>query len=85
MLAGSLVQAGRTLAAALDAEGPCWGHDDAGQAFGSAYAPAQRRLRDAFDTLGADVSDLAGLLVEVAENVVEADGRAMSRTELRSR
>jgi hypothetical protein len=78
-VAASLVQAGRALGAALDAEGSCWGDDEAGQAFGSAYAPAQRRLRDAFGALGADAAGLAELLVAVAEHVVAADGRAMSR------
>lgn len=52
-VADRLADAGRTLQAALAAEGPCWGGDEAGQAFGGSYLPQVETTTKALDTIVA--------------------------------
>lgn len=50
-VADRLEDAGRALQAALAAEGPCWGHDDAGQAFAQSYLPQAEATTRAVGTV----------------------------------
>lgn len=69
----------RQLAAALDAEGACWGGDAMGAAFGDSYAPAARDVRAAFTALSDGVSGLANALRRAAGNAADSDQRAENR------
>ncbi|MEV4317628.1 WXG100 family type VII secretion target [Actinocrispum sp. NPDC049592] len=46
----------------LQAEGPCWGDDETGQAFAKDYVPAA-------DAISQAVSDVANALVQIADNL----------------
>lgn len=67
------------LATALDAEGPCWGDDEVGDAFGDAYRPARREVATAFDRLAGRLHGLAETLARIADAADGADGRARDR------
>jgi hypothetical protein len=58
------------LSAVLDAEGACWGQDEAGQAFAGVYQPAEVQGRAALRLAGERLSEIgaaAGLLADVAD------------------
>src|SRR2546430_4127782 len=64
------------LRAALDAEGPCWGLDEIGRAFGSGYEPVASLTSRAYGDVVGAVRDLGAALLTVAETVRAADERA---------
>ena len=77
---GDLVNAALArLAAALDAEGPCWGDDAIGHAFGDAYRPAEREVRAAFVRVAGRLHEIGEVVTRVADVLDAADGRARER------
>jgi uncharacterized protein YukE len=78
-LADGLTSAVTRLGTTLDGEGPCWGFDEPGRAFGDAYGPAARQVREALghaaQRLG-ELRDAVGTLADVAE---AADDQARQR------
>jgi uncharacterized protein YukE len=78
-LADGLTSAVMRLGTALDGEGPCWGFDEPGRAFGDTYAPAARQVREALGHAGerlGELRDAVGALADVAE---AADDQARQR------
>jgi uncharacterized protein YukE len=67
------------LAAALDAEGQCWGDDMSGHAFGDAYRPAEREVRAAFVRVAGRLHEVGEVVTRVADVVAAADARARAR------
>jgi uncharacterized protein YukE len=67
------------LAAALAAEGACWGGDPAGARFGTEYQPLRDAAEQAFGDLSRAVRGFAGLLGQAAGNAQAADHRAQDR------
>jgi uncharacterized protein YukE len=78
-VAAELDGALRQLDSGLDAEGRCWGDDEAGQSFAAAYVPALDQLRRSLATLQTGVSHVAQVLDTVADRVDAADARAGAR------
>ena len=78
-IADSVAVTLRRLANTLDAEGPCWGADEAGSRFGSSYRPAADQARDAFRALHTGVSRVAAAVRQAADNADGADDRATTR------
>jgi hypothetical protein len=74
-VAGTLARLG----AALDAEGPCWGADQMGEAFGTTYAPAAQQVRAAWARLHDGLSGVGDALGLAADNVDGAENRAQAR------
>jgi hypothetical protein len=67
------------LGTALDREGPCWGFDEPGRAFGDTYGPAARQVRTALGHAVERLHELrtaVGLLAGAAE---VADEQARQR------
>jgi hypothetical protein len=50
----------QTLSAALDAIGPCWGDDEAGQQFASNYVPNKELTLDEFGRAAGALGSAAG-------------------------
>jgi hypothetical protein len=78
-LADGLTNAVTGLGTALDREGPCWGVDEPGRAFGDSYGPAARQVREALGHAVERLSqlrDAVGTLADVAE---AADDQARQR------
>lgn len=69
----------RRLAVVLDHEGSCWGSDQTGQAFGSAYRPAAEQVRAGFTDVGSTVHGVAQGVGLVADYAEASDGRAQLR------
>lgn len=69
----------RRLAAALAAEGACWGADTMGATFAASYTPAADQVRQAFPMLRDGIGDVATALRLVAENATGSDARASAR------
>jgi uncharacterized protein YukE len=69
----------RRLAAALAAEGECWGADDTGKAFAKEYLPAAQQIADAGREVTDAVEDVGVRLVKVADLADAADARAGNR------
>jgi len=63
-VADQLERAGTTLQAALAAEGPCWGGDEAGQTFAQSYLPGAQETTSA---LGTVVEALRAIRVSLDE------------------
>jgi hypothetical protein len=78
-LRGRVAAALASLSAVLDAEGPCWGYDEAGHAFGDAYRPAAGEVRAAFDRAATRLADVGSAVSRVAEVLDAADGHARRR------
>jgi hypothetical protein len=77
---GDLVHAALArLTVALDAEGPCWGDDETGHAFGDAYRPAERELRAAFTRTATHLHDVGAAITVVADVLQTTDDRARER------
>lgn len=51
-VADQLERAGTALQGELEAEGPCWGGDEAGQAFAQSYLPGAEATTRALSTVG---------------------------------
>lgn len=67
------------LTAVLDGEGPCWGGDSTGTTFAGGYVPAAQQIREALALLGDVFRDVRIAVLEVADNVDAAEGRARQR------
>jgi uncharacterized protein YukE len=61
----------RRLGDRLDAQGPCWGGDEAGAAFQAAYGPAADTVRRILPDLRDGVASV-GLSLRVAADTAEA-------------
>jgi len=67
-----------TLTQALDAEGACWGSDEAGQSFGAKYCPpAVAALRQMSNT-SQGVQSMVDSICTWAKNYVSADQAAQA-------
>jgi uncharacterized protein YukE len=78
-LSGQLDGVFRQLAAALAAEGECWGTDDTGKAFAKEYLPAAQQIADAGREVADAVEDVGARLVKVADLADAAEARAVDR------
>jgi hypothetical protein len=67
------------LIAVLDTEGPCWGDDGTGHAFGDTYRPAEREIRAAFVRAAGRLHEVGDVVTRVAELADAADSRARER------
>lgn len=74
-VADQLEDAGTTLQAALDAEGPCWGGDEAGQTFAQNYLPGAEETTRA---LGTVVEALRAIRVSLDESANTWEGTDQS-------
>ncbi len=63
----------RTLNSALQAEGPCWGADEAGRTFAETYVPACEDVTGALDELAAGLGDIKTNLNRTADDVESRD------------
>jgi uncharacterized protein YukE len=63
----------------LDDEGPCWGSDETGRTFESAYGPAVTTMQDGLTELGRAVDSIAQALSVVADQAEAVDGRTATR------
>ena len=75
-LASSVAAIEAHLASALDAEGACWGEDEAGRGFASEYLPATAALRSLLTGTSSGIRDLGAALGRVARGFAVADGEA---------
>ena len=75
-LADSVAAIVARLGADLDAEGPCWGADEAGRAFASQYLPASTALRSLVTGASAGIVGLGAAVGRVADGFAAADGQA---------
>jgi uncharacterized protein YukE len=66
-LAGSVTSIAARLGSALDAEGPCWGGDEAGDAFASEYLAASAALRSLLTGTSSDIRDLGVAIGRAAD------------------
>jgi uncharacterized protein YukE len=62
-----------TLARGLDAEGQCWGNDEAGQKFGTDYVPASQGVRDVMAKVAQTLQDIGKNLEESANLLEQQD------------
>jgi uncharacterized protein YukE len=69
----------RRLGDRLDAEGACWGGDEAGMAFQESYGPAAATVREALSGLWLGVTSVGESLVEAADNAEAAEHRTAVR------
>jgi hypothetical protein len=67
------------LTAVLDTEGPCWGDDATGHAFGDAYRSAEREVRAAFVQATGRLHEVGDVVTRVADVADAADRRARER------
>jgi uncharacterized protein YukE len=61
------------LAGGLDAEGPCWGGDEAGQKFGTDYVPAADGIRKVMAEVAKTLQDIGKNLEESANLMEQQD------------
>ncbi len=61
------------LARGLDAEGRCWGNDEAGQKFGTDYVPAADGLRKVMAEVAKTLQDIGKNLEESANLLEQQD------------
>jgi uncharacterized protein YukE len=78
-VADQLEDAARTLQAALAAEGPGWGADDAGKAFGDSYLPQAESTTKALGTIVAAVRAIRTSLDASASTWESSDQGAAGR------
>lgn len=78
-MSADLSSALRTLAAALAAEGACWGGDEAGAAFAEQYGPAAQQAQSAMAGVAAAVSSAGDAIVMAADNAAASDVRSVTR------
>lgn len=71
--ADQLETAMTTLTSALQAEGACWGGDEAGQQFATGYEPAAQGATEAFDALVQALHGIRANLDGMAETWDGAD------------
>jgi hypothetical protein len=69
----------RRLGDRLDAEGACWGQDEAGAAFQASYGPAAATVREALSGLWLGMTSVGESLVAAADNVEAAEDRTAYR------
>ncbi|HEX8865274.1 MAG TPA: WXG100 family type VII secretion target [Lentzea sp.] len=62
-----------TLASGLDAEGQCWGNDEAGQKFGTDYVPAAQGVREVMAKVAQTLQDIGKNLEESANLMEQQD------------
>ena len=74
-LAGVLVR----LSVARDAEGECWGRDEAGRAFADAYRPAEDELRVALRLAGNRLREIGEAAVLLSDAADAANEQARQR------
>jgi hypothetical protein len=80
-LADGIDRIARGLAAALEADGGCWGSDEWGAAFAASYLPASTAVRSLLDATVEGIENLATVVGVVAETFAAADqaaGRSVS-------
>ena len=61
------------LAGGLDAEGQCWGNDEAGQKFGTDYVPAADAVRKVMAEVAKTLQDIGKNLEESANLMEQQD------------
>ena len=61
-----LADAWEALRSVMDAEGQCWGNDEAGQKFAQGYTPAADTAREAFPGLARGITDIRAELDDTA-------------------
>ncbi|HEY8372623.1 MAG TPA: hypothetical protein VIL00_07765 [Pseudonocardiaceae bacterium] len=71
--AEQLAAAHSTLQGDLDAEGQCWGNDEAGQNFAQNYVPASQKVLETFAQLTEALRGIRTGLDEMANTWEEAD------------
>jgi hypothetical protein len=69
----------RCLGDRLDAEGACWGRDEAGETFARSYEPTARAVRAALAGVGRSIAEIGLAVRAVADTVDGADARATER------
>lgn len=62
-----------TLRAALEAEGSCWGSDEAGQSFSQNYEPNSQKLLDAIGQTSKAIGDISANLKSTADDTEAND------------
>ncbi|MGW5315705.1 WXG100 family type VII secretion target [Nocardia thailandica] len=72
-VATSISAAADKLAAALAAEGECWGNDETGQAFAKNYTPGVEQGKTSVANLAKSMTQLGTNMVTVADKLVEQD------------
>jgi uncharacterized protein YukE len=78
-IASQLASALGQLNVSLAGEGVCWGNDEIGEQFASAYLPALETVRHAFTDLHNGVESIATSLSTVADNATAVDTRTDQR------
>jgi hypothetical protein len=78
-VASGVRQALDELAASLDGEGVCWGHDRIGQQFSDVYAAPAGTTRDSFVALHDGLCAVAGAVLRVADEVDAVEDRVRLR------
>ena len=61
------------LARGLDAEGQCWGNDEAGQKFATDYVPASQAVREVMAKVAQTLQDIGKNLEESANLMEQQD------------
>ena len=69
----------RRLSDRLDAEGACWGTDETGAAFDTAYGPASANVRRALPGLRDAIASVGDSVVAAADNAEAAENRTSDR------
>ena len=67
-----------TLKSALDAEGECWGDDEAGQKFGSDYTKGRDGVLDSLKKVVEALGDIDDNLKATADDTEQGDARSGS-------
>ena len=76
---GSIAGVLARLGVALDAEGECWGRDEAGGAFAETYRPAERELRAALRLAGDRLREIGAATVLLSDAADGANEQARQR------
>jgi hypothetical protein len=71
--ADQVEQVYQTLSAALDGYGPCWGNDDAGQAFAQKYVDPAYKALSQMDTANKGLTSMAGGVWSWVKNYLDTD------------
>lgn len=64
-----------TLRASLEAEGECWGHDEAGQSFAGNYVPNRDKVLESMVKAGEPIGSIGRNLATTATNTENDDQR----------
>ncbi len=68
-----LADAWEALRSVMDAEGACWGNDEAGQKFAQGYSPAADTARAAFPGMASGIHDIRTELDDTAATWEQVD------------